>query len=111
MSNSLFEDHGTNASRMSRFETKLKIRRAQISMFFLKYSDSRRNLEVRFHLFIWYSIRTLCWFTHLKNPSGYPVATSTTDVGKTVKNILYKFLNEKDLILSTNVKDQWYAIQ
>jgi len=48
--------------------------------FFLNNSGSRKNSRWAFTYSSGYSIRTLWWFAQRKIPSGYPVATSTTDV-------------------------------
>jgi len=50
--------------------------------FFLNNFGSRKNSRCAFTYSSGYSIRTLWWFIHRKITSGYPVATSTTDVGR-----------------------------
>ena len=59
-----------------------------------------------------HSVRTLWWFTHRKTSpavsASNPIVTSRTDYEDI---FLYTFMNEKCMIISTSVKDQWLTIQ
>jgi len=68
--------------------------------FFLNNFGSRRNLEVRFYLFLG---------AHYGGSpiEKFPVVTLWRPLQQmSVETILYKFVNEKGIIISTNVKDQ-----
>jgi len=72
--------------------------------FFLNNVGSRKNLELRFS----HTLRG----TQSAHYSGSPTETFLVvtlwrpQQQMSVETILYKFLNEKGLIISTNVKDQ-----